>query len=194
MSDDDSRGSRDKRSHSDSSPSRMSTDSTDSQYSGSGSGSGEEKSGMSRSRSDTSKTMTTMTRTTKTRTTKTRTSKTDTSMDTTGNTDSSSRPKPTKPNPEEPPELPESIPFEVVDDVLALTSAFQYGKLILHTLLFVKMSKYCSTCTSTVHWFHFNLAIFHAGMRRRNVGLKLCLDALVEDDDESCNKTVSGSI
>lgn len=153
VSDDDSRGSRDKRSHSDSSPSRMSTDSTDSQYSGSGSGSGEEKSGMSRSRSDTSKTMTTMTRTTKTRTTKTRTSKTDTSMDTTGNTDSSSRPKPTKPNPEEPPELPESIPFEVVDDVLALTSAFQYG------------------------------------MRRRNVGLKLCLDALVEDDDESCNKT-----
>lgn len=46
---------------------------------------------------------------------------------------------------------------------------------------------------STVHWFHFYLALFHAGMRRRNVGLKLCLSALI-DDDESCNKTVSSSI
>lgn len=64
----------------------------------------------------------------------------------------------------------------------------------IYSLWQIDMSKYCSTCTSTVHWFHFNLAIFHAGMRRRNVGLKLCLDALVEDDDESCNKTVSGSI
>lgn len=52
--------------------------------------------------------------------------------------------------------------------------------------------KYCRN-NATASNVNFLLATFHAGMRRRNVGLKLCLSALI-DDDESCNKTVSGSI
>lgn len=92
-------------------------------YSGSGSGSGDENDETSRGRSKT-KTGT------KTRTTMTKSTTTGTSKDTTGNTDSSSRNK-TKPmGPDVEVEVgPEFIPFEVVDDILMLSSAFQYGKL-----------------------------------------------------------------
>lgn len=79
-----------------------------------------------------------------------------------------------------------SLHLIVLFNMVSLNTVLPYA---LSTIIReIMLHMYARTCTLVTIWLY----TFHAGMRRRNVGLKLCLKALI-DGDESCNKTVSGS-